>query len=90
MLKRLISARNADVESGNAAKPPAASRKPSWPPQSMSFGSFDAFKDKFTSAAVDHFGSGWVLLMREPAGRFSVVTTANAHTPPTAESKTTA
>jgi len=46
-----------------------------------SFGSFDAFKDKFTSAAVDLFGSGWAWLVRDPGGQVSIVTTSNADTP---------
>ena len=46
-----------------------------------SFGSLDAFKDKFTSAAVEHFGSGWAWLVRNDAGALSIVTTADAETP---------
>ncbi len=33
-----------------------------------SFGSFDAFKDKFAASAVSRFGSGWVWLIRVENG----------------------
>jgi Fe-Mn family superoxide dismutase len=46
-----------------------------------SFGSFDAFKDKFTSAATEHFASGWAWLVQNDAGQLWVETTANAGTP---------
>jgi Fe-Mn family superoxide dismutase len=46
-----------------------------------SFGSFDAFKDKFTMAATEHFASGWAWLLRNDAGQLRVETTANAGTP---------
>jgi superoxide dismutase, Fe-Mn family len=45
------------------------------------FGSFDAFKDKFTAAATELFGSGWTWLVRNGSGGLSIETTANADTP---------
>jgi superoxide dismutase, Fe-Mn family len=44
------------------------------------FGGFDAFKEIYTNAAVDNFGSGWAWLVAK-GGKIDVVTTSNAHTP---------
>ena len=44
------------------------------------FGSFAKFQEKFTSAALAQFGSGWAWLVRKPAG-LEIVTTSNADTP---------
>lgn len=52
-----------------------------------SFGSMDAFKEKFLNAANSHFGSGWAWLVKEDDGSLSVYSTANAMTP-LAEGKT--
>jgi Fe-Mn family superoxide dismutase len=52
-----------------------------------SFGSFAAFKEKFTDASVKHFGSGWGWLVRGKDGKLSVESTANAGNPMTAGSK---
>jgi Fe-Mn family superoxide dismutase len=46
-----------------------------------SFGSLDGFKDKFTAAAVEVFGSGWAWLVHDRAGALSIEKTANADTP---------
>jgi Fe-Mn family superoxide dismutase len=46
-----------------------------------SFGSFDGFRDHFTSAAEGRFGSGWAWLVRKDDGSLEVLSTANAETP---------
>jgi Fe-Mn family superoxide dismutase len=46
-----------------------------------SFGSFDAFKDEFTKAAVGHFASGWAWLTRDGSGKLRIETLPNAETP---------
>ncbi len=45
------------------------------------FGDFATFREKFTSAAVSHFGSGWAWLVAEPSGRLLIRTTSNADNP---------
>jgi Fe-Mn family superoxide dismutase len=45
------------------------------------FGSFDAFKEKFTMAATGRFGSGWAWLVKDAAGKFDIVSTPNQDTP---------
>jgi len=45
------------------------------------FGSFAAFKERFSTAAVTQFGSGWAWLVRNPDGKLSVESTSNAMTP---------
>ena len=44
------------------------------------FGSFDAFKEQFTSAAIKLFGSGWAWLAVEN-GELTLLTTANQDNP---------
>jgi Fe-Mn family superoxide dismutase len=44
------------------------------------FGSYDAFKEQFTAAAMGQFGSGWAWLVVD-AGKLEITHTANADTP---------
>lgn len=44
------------------------------------FGSFDKFKEEFTTAATTQFGSGWAWLV-DDAGTLKVIKTANADNP---------
>lgn len=44
------------------------------------FGSFSAFKEKFSSSAALLFGSGWTWLVQEESG-LAIVTTANQDSP---------
>ncbi len=45
------------------------------------FGSFDAFKEKMTTSAINNFGSGWTWLVKHSDGLLSIVNTSNAATP---------
>ncbi|MEZ4375747.1 MAG: Fe-Mn family superoxide dismutase [Polyangiaceae bacterium] len=45
-----------------------------------SFGSFDKFKEEFSTAAATQFGSGWAWLVKE-GDKLAVMKTANAETP---------
>ncbi len=45
------------------------------------FGSFDAFKEKFGTAAATRFGSGWSWLVVKPGGAIDVYSTANQDSP---------
>ncbi|ROS01265.1 Fe-Mn family superoxide dismutase [Sinobacterium caligoides] len=45
------------------------------------FGSFEAFKAKFSDAAVNNFGSGWTWLVKNADGSVAIVNTSNAATP---------
>ncbi len=47
----------------------------------QSFGSFDAFKTKFTDSAISNFGSGWTWLVKRADGSLDIVNTSNAATP---------
>jgi Fe-Mn family superoxide dismutase len=44
------------------------------------FGSFDAFKEKFNQAAATRFGSGWAWLLRS-GGKLEISSTANQDSP---------
>ena len=46
-----------------------------------SFGSFEAFKEKFAAAAATRFGSGWAWLVVKPGGAIDVYSTANQDSP---------
>jgi superoxide dismutase, Fe-Mn family len=45
------------------------------------FGSFDAFKAKFTDAATTQFGSGWAWLVLNKEGKLEIIKTANQDSP---------
>lgn len=45
------------------------------------FGSFDQFKEQFTAAATNQFGSGWAWLVKKNDGKLAVYSTSNAETP---------
>lgn len=51
------------------------------------FGSFDAFKEKFSESAVGNFGSGWTWLVKNPDGSLAIVNTDDAETPLTGSAK---
>jgi Fe-Mn family superoxide dismutase len=47
----------------------------------QAFGTFSDFKEKFSQLAVDHFGSGWVWLVKDNGGRVAIVDTHDADNP---------
>jgi len=51
------------------------------------FGGFDAFKEKFEAGGVGRFGSGWVWLVVNKAGKLEIVSTPNQDSPITEGSK---
>ena len=48
-----------------------------------SFGSFENFKEQFTTAAINTFGSGWAWLVKNSDGSLEITSTSNAATPMT-------
>lgn len=46
-----------------------------------SFGSFDSFKEKFSTSAATNFGSGWTWLVKKDDGSVVIQNTSNAGTP---------
>jgi Fe-Mn family superoxide dismutase len=51
------------------------------------FGSFAAFKEKFTNSCVTNFGSGWTWLVKNNDGSIEIVNTSNAGCPLTTDKK---
>ncbi|MGB9851988.1 MAG: superoxide dismutase [Candidatus Kapaibacteriota bacterium] len=47
------------------------------------FGSFDAFRNEFSNAAITLFGSGWAWLVKNPDGKLEIIQTSNAGNPMT-------
>ena len=45
------------------------------------FGSFDAFKEKFSAAAATRFGSGWAWLCVQKGGKLDICSTPNQDNP---------
>jgi Fe-Mn family superoxide dismutase len=45
------------------------------------FGSLDAFKEKFEAAGLSRFGSGWAWLIVNKSGKLEVVSTPNQDNP---------
>ncbi|RUO19311.1 superoxide dismutase [Fe] [Aliidiomarina iranensis] len=49
------------------------------------WGSFEKFKEAFTTSAVNNFGSSWTWLVKTKDGGVDIVNTSNAETPVTNE-----
>lgn len=54
---------------------------------SRDFSDFETFKEKFSTAAVTNFGSGWTWLVQNTEGKLEIVSTSNAETPLTGDYK---
>jgi Fe-Mn family superoxide dismutase len=48
-----------------------------------SFGSFDAFKEKFSDTSIKQFASGWGWLVKNKEGKLEILSTSNAANPMT-------
>ena len=64
------------LRAGGGGEPPGAIARL----MEDSFGGFPQFKEKFTQAAVDQFGSGWAWLVAR-GGKLEFLSTPNAQTP---------
>ncbi|SAL49739.1 superoxide dismutase [Fe] [Caballeronia telluris] len=51
------------------------------------WGSYDKFKEEFAKVAIATFGSGWAWLVKKADGTLDIVSTSNAATPLTTDSK---
>lgn len=51
------------------------------------FGSFDAFKEQFSTTATKLFGSGWTWLAEDGEGKLEILGLKDAHTPITENKK---
>ena len=47
----------------------------------QTFGSLDQFKESFTNAAINQFGSGWAWLVKDKHRKLSILSTSNAGNP---------
>lgn len=47
----------------------------------QAFGSFEAFREKFSQVAATQFASGWAWLVKTPTGGLEIYSTPNAETP---------
>lgn len=47
------------------------------------FGSFEAFREKFSTAAATNFGAGWTWLVKNGDGGLEIINTSNAANPMT-------
>ena len=54
----------------------------------VAFGSFEKFKEEFTTSAINNFGSSWTWLVKKADGSVAIVNTSNAATPLTDDSVT--
>ena len=47
----------------------------------QTFGDLSAFQEKFNTVGANHFGSGWVWLVRSRAGKLEIIDTLNQDSP---------